>query len=704
MTNRRVNCWGSGANLVAIPLILAAVATFLGISAGGRCASAATTDSSQQNTSLDAAMAPLFATENFKEAAISPDGQRVAWVRSLHKKDGTPTPNSGIYVQDLSAAAKPRQISAAPDAPHAEHDLAWSPDSRDLAFLSDAADEGQLQLYVTDVTRHGTGVHVGGLKVEVDVHGGARQLTHLKGNLGDPHWSPDGASIAFLFIENAPRVPGPLEPMTPPSGQIEENPLEQRLAVVDVASGHMRQVSPADLYVYEYDWRRDGKAFVATAAHGSGDSNWWIAQIYTVDAGSGEAHSIYKPALQITQPHWSPDGRSVAFIEGLMSDAGQNGGDVYVVQAPGGEARDLTPEMKASASWLRWLASGRIVFAENVDGDTGVAAIDPANGTIETLWHGPELIAAEAGGWYTSLSLSKDGKASAAVRSSFSSPPEVWAGPVGSWRQLSHDNAHIQPAWGEAKSLHWASDGFRVQGWLLYPRNYDPGRRYPVVVLVHGGPGSAFRPAWPDSFFNTSVLSSLGYFVLYPNPRGSFGQGEKFTQGNVKDFGYGDLRDVEAGLDEVVRTLPVDPARAGITGWSYGGFMTMWAVTQSQRFKTAVAGAGIANWLSYYGENDIDQWMVPFFGASVYDDPAVYAKSSPITYIKQAKTPTLVLVGDRDGECPAPQSFEFWHALKALGVPTQLVVYPDEGHMIHDPEHRRDIIRRTVAWFDQYLR
>jgi dipeptidyl aminopeptidase/acylaminoacyl peptidase len=142
----------------------------------------------------------------------------------------------------------------------------------------------------------------------------------------------------------------------------------------------------------------------------------------------------------------------------------------------------------------------------------------------------------------------------------------------------------------------------------------------------------------------------------------------------------------------------------GLTGHSYGGFMTMWAVTQTQRFRTAVAGAGIANWQSYYGENGIDQWMIPFFGASVYDAPQVYARSSPIRYIKQVRTPTLVLVGERDAECPAPQSFEFWHALKTLKVPTQLVVYPDEGHHVRKPEHVHDIARRTIGWFDRYLR
>jgi dipeptidyl aminopeptidase/acylaminoacyl peptidase len=163
------------------------------------------------------------------------------------------------------------------------------------------------------------------------------------------------------------------------------------------------------------------------------------------------------------------------------------------------------------------------------------------------------------------------------------------------------------------------------------------------------------------------------------------------------------LKDVLAGMDVVLKKVPLDANRIGVAGWSYGGFMTMWTVTQTNRFRAAVAGAGIADWLSYYGENSIDEWMIPYFGASVYDDPAVYAKSSPTTFIKHVKTPTLVLVGDRDEECPAPQSFEFWHALKTLGVPTKLVVYPGEGHRFERPEDNLDRMRRTAAWFDEYL-
>jgi dipeptidyl aminopeptidase/acylaminoacyl peptidase len=291
---------------------------------------------------------------------------------------------------------------------------------------------------------------------------------------------------------------------------------------------------------------------------------------------------------------------------------------------------------------------------------------------------------------------------SAAVVSSFEKPPEVWAGPVGAWKPVTKENARQAAFWGEARSLHWESGGTTVQGWLLPPKNVEPGRRYPMVVSVHGGPSSMSGPGWPLRW--NAVLPSQGYFVFLPNPRGSYGHGEAFTRANVKDFGHGDLDDILKGVDEAIRVAPIDPARVGIAGWSYGGYMTMWAVTRTDRFKAAVAGAGIANWQSYYGQNRIDRWMIPFFGASVYDDPEVYARSSPITHIRKVKTPTLVLHGDRDSEVPTPQGYEFWHALKTLGVPTEFVIYENEGHAIIRRDHIRDIEKRIVGWFDKYLR
>ena len=301
------------------------------------------------------------------------------------------------------------------------------------------------------------------------------------------------------------------------------------------------------------------------------------------------------------------------------------------------------------------------------------------------------------------VSISTNGKL-ALVESGHSLAPEIFAGPYNALKQITHLNDGAKPS-ARTESLEWTSavsekgsDSFHVQGWLTYPKDYDAHKKYPMIVTVHGGPSASASAHW-----GSDLWSQLGYFVFAPNPRGSFGQGEAFTAANRKDFGYGDLRDILAGMDAVEKKVSVDKSREGLMGWSYGGFMTMFGVTQTTRFRAAIAGAGIANWLSYYGENSIDQWMVPFFGATVYADPAVYAKSSAITFIDKVKTPTLVVVGDRDGECPAPQSFEFWHALRAEGVKTQLVVYPNEGHHFVNPANVSDLEAREVDWFTKNM-
>ena len=637
---------------------------------------------------IDEVIQTLFATHQFEQVVISPDGKKVAWVETLVGKDGAPNGKSFIYVSDREGGAPPKHISAGVgSATHAEGNLAWSPDSKRIAFFSDAVKSGQLQLYVISATG-----------------GPAKKLTSVKGFLSTPGWSPDGRTIAFLFTENATRAAGPLVAETPETGEIKDSFYEQRLALVDVATSKLRQISPADTYIYEYDWAPDGLRFAVTAALGNGDNNWWIAELYTLDAATGLMKSIHKPKLQIANPVWSPDGKQIAFIHGLMSDEGLTGGDIYTVSADGGETQNVTPNMKASASWIAWTPEAKIVFGKYIAGDAGVSVVDPASKEIAPVWRGAERLSISSDATGTTLSLAKDGKTSAVIRSSLGDPPEIWAGAIGYWKQVTERNKSIKPVWGEAKSLEWKSGGHDVQGWLLYPRNFDASKKYPLIVRVHGGPSWAVLSEWPTPHDFAVALAGAGYFVLQPNARGSFGQGEAFTQGNVRDFGYGDFEDMLAGVDAALKSAPIDEKRLGLTGWSYGGYMTMWGVTQTNRFKAAVAGAGIANWLSYYGENQIDQWMIPFFGKSVYDDPEIYAKSSPITHIKKVKTPTLVLVGDSDGECPTPQSYEFWHALKTQGVETQLVVYEHEGHMFASPRHQRDVIERALAWFDAHLK
>jgi dipeptidyl aminopeptidase/acylaminoacyl peptidase len=630
----------------------------------------------------------LFQVRTIKEVAISPDGKRIAWVEALPGEEQAASSHTAIYVANVgSASGKPRRITVGKaDSFHEEHDIAWTPDGSQLVFLSAKEKKGQHQIYLASIA---TGV--------------VKELSDLKGAVARPRWSPDGRLLVILYAENSPAALGPLGPAQPDAGVVEEHVYEQRLCLLDPVTRRVRALSPADLYVYEYDWSPDGKDLVAIAAHGSGDNNWYIAQLYRVNVASGKTSSILKPDMQIAVPRWSPDGKTIAFIGGLMSDEGVNGGDIWTIPATGGKPRNLTPDARSSASWLAWQPDSRgILLTAHVDGGSAIASLDCASGRITPRWTGTETISSRARSF--SLSLSRDRETTALIRHSFENPPEVWTGPPGKWTKLTHGNERFRPAWGKLESLHWKSDKFTVQGWLLYPREFDPKRRYPMVVSVHGGPASAKRPGWPSPTFDPAILSSEGYFVFYPNPRGSYGQGEEFTRANVKDFGHGDLRDILTGVDEVVKSLPVDPDRLGILGWSYGGYMTMWAVTQTTRFQASVAGAGIANWQSYYGQNGIDQWLIPYFGASVYDDPAVYARSSPINFIKQVRTPTLVLVGDRDVECPAPQSYEFWRALKRLGVPSQLVVYPNEGHLVAQPTHRRDMARRTVAWLNKYLR
>ena len=633
---------------------------------------------------IDEILAQLEKAQAYSGVSISPDGRWVTWTQAA----ASGSRDTEIYLLDRNnGAAKARRITAGDgQSTFEEKAVEWSPDSTRIAFLSNAG-SSQLQVMVAPVAGGGSA-------------GGVRRLSNLTGYVRDPRWSPDGKRIAFLYAENGGGG-GPLEAVPARTGVIASTLHNQRLAVLDVEGGALRQVSPPELNIYEYDWSPDGKRFAAIAAPGPADDNWWVAQLYVLEGASGKMRLLYQPGRerQLAVPRWSPDGKQVGFLGGLMSDEGFLGGDIFTVPAAGGEVRNLTPEIKSSPNGFRWHSEREIFFTETVDGGGALARLDVASGRTEMLWKGSETLHED--GNFQNLALANDGLTSAAIRSSWEHAPEIWAGPIGQWEQVTHANVEQRPYWGKAESVTWPSDGFRVQGWLLYPQHFDAAKRYPMVVEIHGGPAGMRGSGWPGTHFDLSVMAGLGYFVFFPNPRGSTGSGEAFTRANVKDFGGGDLRDVLAGVDEVLRRAPVDGSRIGVTGWSYGGFMTMWAVTQTQRFRAAVAGAGIANWQSYYGENSIDQWMIPYFGATVYDDPAVYAKSSPMTFIKQVKTPTLVVVGDRDGECPAPQSFEFWHALKTLGVPSELVVYAGEGHSFREAKDRLDVLRRTVNWFDQ---
>jgi dipeptidyl aminopeptidase/acylaminoacyl peptidase len=702
--------------MASAALVLGAV--FPLSSAQAAPAAQAQASASPDRAHIDDVLKGLSRGRSFGEVAISPDGKRLAWIERM--KEG-----AEIRVAPLLSLDKSEQVTAAtkPGQHCREGQIVWEPDSKALAFFSDCAQPEQIDLYLSLLDGNP-----------------ARRVTELKGYVEAPAFSPDGKSVAFLYVEGATRPAGALAAMKPPWGVIGEEDAEiERVAVAEVEWSKPEapvMASPDNLHVYEFDWRPDSRGLAYVAADPPGENNWWVAKLYTQALEGNRWISVWRapkdilaPAaitgplhgLQIAVPRWSPDGKQIAFIGGLMSDQGVTGGDVWIIKATGGDPHNLTPRRPSTPAWIVWDDSLSLYVSELAGPDSRLVRLliqsnsSGSNLSVNaesTIFHIPANIG--DGRMEFSLSTTRDHSLFVFQASTFNDPPEIFIAktvappasrsadyaPIG---QLTHFNDGVKPAWGKSVSLNWKSDQFQVQGWLMLPKDYNPAKKYPLIVVVHGGPASAAVPRWSTGALSVSAFSALGYFVLEPNPRGSYGQGEEFTQANREDFGYGDLRDILAGVDKAEADYSIDPNRVGLTGWSYGGFMAMFAVTQTQRFKAAVAGAGISDWQSYYGENSIDQWMIPYFGAPVYDDPAVYAKSSAINFIQQAQTPTLVVVGERDGECPAPQSFEFWHALRARHVPTRLVVYPNEGHMFTDPAHQRDVMARAAEWFARYL-
>jgi dienelactone hydrolase len=615
----------------------------------------------------------------YLETVISPDARAVASVEGDSSASGGAPTLRDLVIRDsrtgkaVSIALPCGRVAQCwPGSP------VWSADARQLSF-----------------TLRKPGTHARSL-YRVQADGGALSLLlEFNGTLQDLKMLPDGR-LAMLAVADARKEVGATQAGAAIAGDLDAAPPEQRIAVLE--GGALHFFSPPDLFVYEYDSRAGG-GFIGTAAPGDGDNNWWSAKLYAFGAGDAQARLLYAPAdarQQLASPVVSPDGTQVAFIGGLMSDFGSTGGDVYVLGVAGGAAVNVTPGMPASATAIGWNCDGHLL-AKLLKGDRTEfldlgRAPTPRGGKL--LWSGMDSLGAQS-----VRAGACPGGVLADVRESFTAPPEIVVGKIGHWRPVTALNAGLSLP-GSVQSIWWKNDGFSVQGWLLLPPAANG--KVPTITQVHGGPAAAYVPRFLGPGTSQALLEH-GYALFRPNPRGSYGQGERFTQANVRDFGHGDLADILAGIDAAAQVAPVDLERLGLTGGSYGGFMSMWAVTQTNRFKAAVASAGISNWLSYYGENGIDGWMIPYFGASAYDDAPAYARASAINFMHNVKTPTFAYVGERDIECPAPQTQEFWHAMKALNVPTSVMIYPGEGHGLRDPANLADAQRRTLEWFDRYL-
>ena len=618
----------------------------------------------------------------FMDLAVSPDRQHVVTVEGeTSASGGAPTirdlvirPTAGTHRATVVALPCGRVSQCWPES------AVWTPDAKHITFALRAPGSHRRSIYQVDVD----GQHL-------------TKLLSFDGALNSLRYNQRG-QLAMLATEHANKEAGAVEAGAPVSGELGAASPEQRIAILDNRQLHW--ASPANLFVYEYDWIPDGSGFVGTAAQGDGDNNWWIAKLFTFKNATAQIlYTPTSPQQQLANPVVSRDGKTVAFIGGIMSDFGSTGGDIFTLPLAGGNSQNITPKLPASVTRIEWNCANTLE-ATVLAGDQNQiinfgSGSAPQSGKL--IWSSKETFHLDQ----TRSGDSCTNPLTAMIHQSFTTAPEIAVGEPGHWRDLTHINSHLNTSY-QVQSLNWKSDQFSVQGWLILP-SLSADKKMPMITSVHGGPAAANEPHFIGVGIARSLLNA-GYALFLPNPRGSYGQGEEFTASNVRDFGYGDLRDILAGVDAAIAAAPIDPERLGLTGHSYGGFMTMWAVTQTNRFKAAVAGAGISNWLSYYGENGIDEWMIPYFGKSVYDDPEVYAKSSAINFIKQVKTPTLSVVGAADLECPAPQTQEFGHALNALGIPSSTVIYAGEGHAFRDPANLADIEKRSLAWFANYLK
>ncbi|MGH6877692.1 MAG: prolyl oligopeptidase family serine peptidase, partial [Rhizomicrobium sp.] len=502
--------------------------------------------------------APERGVHQFLVIAVSPDGRHVASVEG----DASPWGGRPVIRTLMIRTADGKSVAAVrlpcgvvrdcwPSSP------VWSADGKTLVFALRTPGSHARSLYsvAADATR-------------------PTRLLAFDGTIGDLRFGP-GGKLAMLAVAGANKEVGATEAGAPITGDLTGPVLEQRIAILD--GGRLHWASPPGLFVYQYDWLPDGHGFVGTAAPGNGDNNWWVAKLYRFNADNGAARVIFTPPdsrHQIADPVVSRDG-TVAFISGIMSDFGSTGGDIFTLPTAGGNATDITPAMHVSARSVDWDCNGHLRAELLAGAQTRLVEFADATGrgAAVVLWQGDETLIGKNGG----VSQTCPSSFTATVHQTFTAPPEIEAGSIGHWRDITDANAgRTMPL--VPRSITWKSDGFDVQGWLLLPTNAKG--KLPLITVVHGGPAAAAIPYFFGPGTDRTLLDQ-GYALFLPNPRGSFGHGETFAAANVRDLGHGDLRDILAGIDAVEQQTPIDPDRLGIMGGSYGGFMTMWAVTQT---------------------------------------------------------------------------------------------------------------------------
>jgi len=623
-----------------------------------------------------------------RDPALSPDGQRVAFTLA-EWAPGEPRRRLSVWVASAVEAhagtrAEPTLFSASAKN---DYNARWSPDGQWLAFLSSRDEAGghdRPQVYVAPAQG-----------------GAARRLGAMPNGAADLAWSPDSQRIAFTSLEG----PDPSsDPIALTSGR------HTRLWTVTLAGGQPTPVTPDTLTVWEFVWSPDGASFAIYYSDGPDETDWYRGQVGVVAAGGGAVRQITRLTRQASALAWSPDSARVAYVSGDWSDRGLVGGDVYVAPASGGEARNLTPGVGFSPSWVQWTPDGKRLLYCGWDGVAGqVGLLDEVSGARTTLQRG--VMVGESA--WPRMSATANGRAFATTMNTAQHPAEVYLGALTgpddapdsvTWRRLTWTNPLAEETWARVPSqliTYAGADGWEIEALYTPPlRHAGPGAP-PMVLIVHGGPSAAHQ----DDFggWITQSLASAGFAVLRPNSRGGLGRGVAFADAVLGDMGGKDFEDLMRGVDEAVARGLADPDRLAVSGWSYGGFMTAWAVTHTTRFKAAMMGAGICDYHSFHAQTNIQDWDERFLKATPNEQPEVYRQRSAITHVRNVTTPTLIIHGEKDPCVPVNQAHAFYHALREQGVPVEAVIYPREPHGFVEREHVADWVSRMIRWMGAYL-
>jgi dipeptidyl aminopeptidase/acylaminoacyl peptidase len=622
------------------------------------------------------------------DVRLSPDGSRVLYVVS------TPDLAGNQHLTDIwmvgAEGGDPIRLTASPKRDWSPR---WSPDGKQVAFLSDRDGPPNIYLFA-----------IGG--------GEAHSLTAAKSGVRDFAWAGDGSRIAFLAADPPSDSTQKTEEETAGVQVIDGWYSRARLHLLDLGSRKVKTITGPDRQVDGFTWAPDGRRLAISVRPTPRVLDNNLSDLYLVPADSGAMEPLVVQDGPDGSPRWSPDGRWIAFTSGGgKTMLGEE--NLYVIAPTGGTPRRVGRDFDNGFTDVEWSPTGReIYFGSAVGVRMQVYRVPVEGGAVVPVTSGDRV--------HTSYSLSRDGSRIAVAIQDPTSPPEVYLSSVADYRpvRLTRTNPLLDSlSLGAMEAVRWRSrDGKEIEGVLLKPVGFERGKRYPVLTYVHGGPSGVFSLGFEPQLgsapipvqagpYPIQVFAGMGYAVFMPNPRGSSGYGKAFLRSNIRDWGYGDYQDIMTGLDHLVATGLADEDRLGMMGWSYGGYMTSWTISQTSRFKAASVGAGLPNLFSLHGATDIPSALSrEYFGALPWKDREVYQRSSAIYFAENIKTPTLIQHGEKDDRVQLSQAWELYRALEANDVPRLFVVYPRQGHLVLEPKQQKDMLRRNLDWFTKWIR